>query len=124
MSDAKHTKSSLGRVIVLLAIIIALFLAMRFLPVQQWLRSFNDWVGHMGAAGVFVFIFVYAVATSDDEIVALVTSLINSGQVLLCGNYAGARIELDGGMGAERGSGADPIKKAGEEYPRPTRRCL
>ena len=63
MSDAKHTKSSLGRVIVLLTIIIALFLAMRFLPVQQWLGSFNDWVGHMGAVGVFVFILVYAVAT-------------------------------------------------------------
>jgi uncharacterized membrane protein YdjX (TVP38/TMEM64 family) len=63
MSDAKHTKSSLGRVIVLLAIIIALFLAMRFLPVQQWLGSFNDWVGQMGAVGVFVFVLVYAVAT-------------------------------------------------------------
>jgi uncharacterized membrane protein YdjX (TVP38/TMEM64 family) len=63
MSNAKQSKSSLGRVIALLTLIIALFLAMRFLPVQQWLRSFNDWVGHMGAAGVFVFILVYAVAT-------------------------------------------------------------
>src|SRR5262249_45997319 len=63
MSNAKQPKSSLRRVIVLLALIIALFLAMRFLPVQQWLRSFNDWVGHMGAAGIFVFILVYAVAT-------------------------------------------------------------
>ena len=48
MSNAKQPKSSLGRLIALLAIIIALFLAMRFLPVQQWLRSFNDWVGQMG----------------------------------------------------------------------------
>ena len=63
MSNAKHAKSSLERVIALLAIIIALFLAMRFLPVQQWLRSFNDWVSHMGGVGVFVFIVVYAVAT-------------------------------------------------------------
>jgi len=56
-------KGAFGRLVALLAIIIALFLAMRFLPVQQWLRSFNDWVGQMGAAGVFVFILAYAVAT-------------------------------------------------------------
>jgi hypothetical protein len=33
-------------------------------------------------------------AVSDDEIVATVAYLINSGQVLLCGNFAGARIDL------------------------------
>src|SRR5215471_6356746 len=63
MSYVKQSKSSLGRVIALLTLIIALFLVMRFLPVQQWLGSFNDWVGHMGAAGVFVFIVVYVLAT-------------------------------------------------------------
>jgi uncharacterized membrane protein YdjX (TVP38/TMEM64 family) len=51
------------RLVALMAIIIALFLAMRFLPVQQWLRSFNDWVGQMGVAGIFIFIGVYAIAT-------------------------------------------------------------
>jgi uncharacterized membrane protein YdjX (TVP38/TMEM64 family) len=63
MSNANHPRSSLGRVIALLVIIIGLFLAMRFLPVQHWLRSFNDWVGQMGALGIFIFIAVYAVAT-------------------------------------------------------------
>jgi uncharacterized membrane protein YdjX (TVP38/TMEM64 family) len=63
-TDNKKTpKSTLGRLAVLIAIIIALFLAMKFLPVQQWLRSFNDWVGQMGVAGIFIFIGVYAVAT-------------------------------------------------------------
>ena len=33
-------------------------------------------------------------ATSDNEIVATVASLVNSGQVLLCGTFAGARIDL------------------------------
>jgi len=33
-------------------------------------------------------------AQSDDEIVATVAALINSGQVRLCGNFAGARIDL------------------------------
>ena len=63
-TDNKKTpKSTLGRLVVLIAIIIALFLAMKFLPIQQWLRSFNDWVGQMGVAGIFIFIGVYAVAT-------------------------------------------------------------
>jgi hypothetical protein len=33
-------------------------------------------------------------ATSDDEVVATVAYLVNSGKVLLCGNFAGARIDL------------------------------
>src|SRR6058998_809477 len=56
-------KSAIGRLLVLIAVVIALFLAMKFLPVQQWLGSFNDWVGQMGAVGIFIFIGVYAVAT-------------------------------------------------------------
>src|SRR5207302_8636583 len=39
------------------------FFAMSFLPVQQWLKSFNDWVGQMGVVGVFIFIGVYVLAT-------------------------------------------------------------
>jgi uncharacterized membrane protein YdjX (TVP38/TMEM64 family) len=61
MSNDK--KSAAGRFIALIAIVIALFLAMKFLPVQQWLRNFNDWVGKMGVAGIFIFIGAYAVAT-------------------------------------------------------------
>src|SRR5438034_7878606 len=56
-------KSAIGRLIMLIAVLIALFLAMKFLPVQRWLGSFNDWVGQMGALGIFIFIGVYAVAT-------------------------------------------------------------
>ena len=33
-------------------------------------------------------------ATSDAEVVATVVYLINSGKVLLCGNFAGAKITL------------------------------
>jgi uncharacterized membrane protein YdjX (TVP38/TMEM64 family) len=56
-------KGALGWLITLVAIIIALFLAMRFLPVGNWLRNFNDWVGEMSVAGILIFIIVYAVAT-------------------------------------------------------------
>jgi hypothetical protein len=34
-------------------------------------------------------------AHSDDEIVATVVYLVNSGKVRLCGNFAGATIDLD-----------------------------
>jgi Uncharacterized conserved protein len=63
MSEDRQAKSATGRIAVLVAILIALFLATRFLPVDQWLRSFNDWVGQMGTAGILVFIIVYALAT-------------------------------------------------------------
>ena len=56
-------KHAIARVIDLGLVLIALFLAMRFLPVQQWLRNFNDWVGQIGTVGIFIFIAVYAVAT-------------------------------------------------------------
>ncbi len=65
MSNNKQDvpKSVIGRIVALVTIVIALFLAMKFLPVQQWLRTFNDWVAQMGTAGIFIFIGVYAVAT-------------------------------------------------------------
>jgi uncharacterized membrane protein YdjX (TVP38/TMEM64 family) len=61
MSNEK--KSGIPRLAALVGIIIALFLAMKFLPVREWLTSFNDWVGQMGAIGIFIFIVVYAAAT-------------------------------------------------------------
>jgi len=61
MKDEK--KSALPRLIVLITIVVALFLVMKFLPVRDWLTNFNNWVGQMGVAGIVVFIIVYAVAT-------------------------------------------------------------
>ena len=63
MSDNRQTRSATARIAVLVVILMVLFLAMRFLPVQQWLSSFNDWVGQMGTVGILVFIVVYALAT-------------------------------------------------------------
>jgi len=57
------SKNVICRLVALIVILIALFLATKFLPVQEWLRSFNSWVVQMGVAGIFVFIIVYAVAT-------------------------------------------------------------
>jgi uncharacterized membrane protein YdjX (TVP38/TMEM64 family) len=63
MSDDQQMKSVIGRLAGLILMVIALLLAMRFVPVEQWLRNFNNWVGQMGVAGIFIFIIVYAVAT-------------------------------------------------------------
>jgi len=63
VDNRNAAKSAIGRLVALATIVIALFLAMRFLPVREWLRNFNDWVGRMGAVGIFTFIAVYAVAT-------------------------------------------------------------
>jgi uncharacterized membrane protein YdjX (TVP38/TMEM64 family) len=60
---SSENKSAIAQLVALLVIIIALFLAMQLLPIQQWLRNFNAWVAHMGVAGIFIFISVYAVAT-------------------------------------------------------------
>jgi uncharacterized membrane protein YdjX (TVP38/TMEM64 family) len=57
------SKGAIARLVALIAIIIALFLAMKFLPAQRWLTDFNDWVGQMGVTGIFIFIGVYAAAT-------------------------------------------------------------
>src|SRR5438874_3396186 len=59
----KAGKSASEQLVAFLVILIGLLLAAQFLPVQQWLRSFNDWVGQMGVTGIFIFIDVYVVAT-------------------------------------------------------------
>ena len=51
------------KLIVLAVVVIGLLAATKFLPVEQWLKSFNDWVSHMGVAGIFIFIGVYAATT-------------------------------------------------------------
>jgi uncharacterized membrane protein YdjX (TVP38/TMEM64 family) len=62
-TNQRAAKSALIRLIALIGIVIALFGAMKFLPVQEWLRNFDVWVAHMDVAGIFIFIGVYAVAT-------------------------------------------------------------
>jgi uncharacterized membrane protein YdjX (TVP38/TMEM64 family) len=60
---SSENKSAIARLAALIVIVVALFLTMPLLPVQQWLRNFNAWVAQMGVIGIFIFIGVYAVAT-------------------------------------------------------------
>jgi uncharacterized membrane protein YdjX (TVP38/TMEM64 family) len=60
---SNENKGAMARLVGLIVIVVALFVEMKFLPVQQWLRNFNGWITYMGVAGIFIFIGVYAVAT-------------------------------------------------------------
>jgi uncharacterized membrane protein YdjX (TVP38/TMEM64 family) len=45
------------------AVVIALFIAARILPLPAWLKSFSEWAGELGPVGFIVFVGVYALAT-------------------------------------------------------------
>ncbi|MDQ2868015.1 MAG: TVP38/TMEM64 family protein [Verrucomicrobiota bacterium] len=47
----------------LAVIVIALFVGARLLPVNDWLKAFSQWAGHLGPLGFVVFVLVYALAT-------------------------------------------------------------
>lgn len=43
--------------------VIALIVAVKFLPVAEWLKAFNEWVKSFGALGIVLYIGIYALAT-------------------------------------------------------------
>ena len=47
---------ALGLGLILLTVVISL------LPVAEWVKTFTDWIRHLGIAGAFIFIGVYALA--------------------------------------------------------------
>ncbi len=86
--------------------LILLSVAISFLPVAQWVKSFTDWVRHLGLAGAFVFIAVYAIAAvlflpgaiftiaaglvygiAGGTVVALTGATLGAGLAFLSGRY-------------------------------------
>ena len=64
MTTSKKTLwSSYGKWVLLALALIALGAAWYFLPVQDWVNTFNAWVEQRGAWGYVIFIAAYAVAT-------------------------------------------------------------
>ena len=51
-----------ARIAVVAVIVIAVIVAMRFLPVGEWLRGFQSWVSSLGAVGALVYAAAYVVA--------------------------------------------------------------
>ena len=56
-------RSSVWKWIALGAALLGLSAAVRALPIDQWLRAFNEWVGTLGVWGIVIFIVVYVIAT-------------------------------------------------------------
>ena len=48
--------------IALVLLLILISAGAAFLPVGQWLKAFTSWVRHLGVAGAFIFIGIYALA--------------------------------------------------------------
>ncbi|MEP6810486.1 MAG: TVP38/TMEM64 family protein [Chthoniobacterales bacterium] len=62
-TEKEKSGGTIWKLVALGVVVIALFGAAKFLPVEQWLKSFNSWVGQMGVAGIFIFIGVYGIAS-------------------------------------------------------------
>jgi uncharacterized membrane protein YdjX (TVP38/TMEM64 family) len=56
-------KSSAWKWMALAAGLLGLYAAAQALPIDQWLRAFNEWAGGMGAWSIVIFIVVYVIAT-------------------------------------------------------------
>ncbi len=88
------------------AALIAISIAVAFLPVKDWVKAFSDWVQTLGALGVVLFIAAYALATVlflpgwiftvasgliygviGGTAVALTGALIGATLAFLCGRY-------------------------------------
>lgn len=61
MSDKK--KKFPTKLIIGVVVIIALIAGSRFLPVNEWLESFNQWLESLGWTGWFIYILAYIAAT-------------------------------------------------------------
>ena len=58
-----RNRSSAWRWIALAAGLLGLSAAGRALPIDQWLRAFNEWAGGLGAWGILIFVVFYVIAT-------------------------------------------------------------
>ncbi|MFP4260640.1 MAG: TVP38/TMEM64 family protein [Opitutales bacterium] len=61
-NSSTHASKSkpLLKVTLLIGAVLALFVASRFLPVEAWLKDFNQWIADLGTVGLVVFVFAYA----------------------------------------------------------------
>ena len=113
--------------------LIALSVAISFLPVGEWVKSFTDWIRHLGVAGAFIFIGVYALAALlflpgaiftiaaglvygivGGTAVAIVGATLGAGIAFLAGRYLFRnRIKKFAGKNKKFGAIDDAIGKQG-----------
>jgi uncharacterized membrane protein YdjX (TVP38/TMEM64 family) len=78
-------KSGLARVIILAAVVLALFALAYFLDAARYLREALDWIRDQGAVGVVVFVALYIIAT----VVAVPGSILTLGAGVVYGVLLG-----------------------------------
>lgn len=80
--------------IFLALIVIALLILSTVLPVKDWIRSFINWVQHLGTLGVVLFIVAYALAT----VLFLPGWIFTVGAGLIYGIVGGTLVALTGAI--------------------------
>jgi uncharacterized membrane protein YdjX (TVP38/TMEM64 family) len=72
--------------------LILLSTAVSFLPVALWVKAFTDWIRHLGLAGAFIFIGVYALAA----VLFLPGAILTIAAGLVYGIVVGTAVALAG----------------------------
>jgi len=72
--------------------LILLSIAVSFLPVAQWVKAFTDWIRHLGLAGAFIFIGVYALGA----VLFLPGAILTIAAGLVYGIAGGTAVSLAG----------------------------
>lgn len=85
-SQGGPMKKSTFRIIAAVALLGAIIILSRVLPVQGWLENFNQWVDRLGYSGYLVFFAVYVLAT----VLFLPGSVLTIGAGLLFGVIGGS----------------------------------
>jgi len=101
--------------------LILLSTAVSFLPIAQWVKAFTDWIRHLGHAGAFIFIGVYALAA----VLFLPGAILTIAAGLVYGIVGGTAVALAGatlGAGLAFLVGRYLVRGRIEEFARKNRR--
>ncbi len=72
--------------------LVLVLVAISFLPVGEWVKAFTDWVKHLGVAGAFIFVGVYALAA----VLFLPGAIFTIAAGLIYGIVGGTAVALTG----------------------------
>ena len=72
--------------------LVALSIAISFLPVAEWVKVFTNWIRHLGTTGAFIFVGAYALAA----VLFLPGSILTIAAGLVYGIVGGTVVALSG----------------------------
>ena len=92
IGECENPPMRILRVMLVVAILIALFLAFRMLPLLAWFESFQAWVRDAGPVGYIAYVLLYAVAC----VLVLPVTVVSLAAGAIFGFAAGALVNLAG----------------------------